>query len=123
MLIHTQFIFVATRLTVARPWPSRLHEADDVKIRKSVVKTVKASGILESSIHREFAWFGLLVANLVDRLFLTPACKKLVRSVEDQSRHIPNVAIGVYDARWNPDRRRVGSTLISTTMHADPGAR
>ena len=59
------------------------------------------------SIHGELAGLGFLVADLVNRLFLTPASVESVGGVENQSRHVSDVAIRMHDPRRNPDRRRV----------------
>ena len=59
------------------------------------------------SIHRELTGLGFLMADLVDWLFLTPASVESVGSVENQPRHVADIAIRMDNARRNPDCRRV----------------
>jgi hypothetical protein len=54
---------------------------------------------------------GTLVADLVDLLGLAPTDIEAVGSVEDQARHISDVAVGVNHPRRDPDRRRARMPL------------
>src|SRR5262249_47295335 len=58
-------------------------------------------------IHWEPARLGVFMADLIHGRRFTPAGVETVRAIEDESRHVADIAVSMDDAGGNPDRRRI----------------